>query len=202
MDMRLIEVTDFKSKVRFDLWDNLESNIGKLSLQVMRGSPLVNDETTNLAILAGYTKRGIKHRGFSTWGIQTKLESLYHIGSSPFWLLQNRDVMIPFFAGIGIGIGIIAILNIRYRNRFQSQNHNISIAERVPLHCIRLNTWRFLKSGHYWFGLSLYEYVYDIHVQPWGTTYYKIEPRRHPGYGHEHLRILLIKGVPAAQSKS
>ena len=41
MDMRVIEVTDFKSKVRFDLWDNLESNIGKLPLQVMRGSPLV-----------------------------------------------------------------------------------------------------------------------------------------------------------------
>ena len=41
MDMRVIEVMDFKSEVRFDLRDNLESNIGQLSLQVMRGSPLV-----------------------------------------------------------------------------------------------------------------------------------------------------------------
>ena len=41
MDTRVIEVTDFKSEVRFDLLDNLESNIGKLPLQVMRGSPLV-----------------------------------------------------------------------------------------------------------------------------------------------------------------
>ena len=42
--MRVIEVTDFKTEVRFDLWDNLESNIGKQLLQVMRGSPLVTSE--------------------------------------------------------------------------------------------------------------------------------------------------------------
>ena len=41
MGMRVIEVTDFKFEVRFDHWDNLESNIGKIPLQVMRGSPLV-----------------------------------------------------------------------------------------------------------------------------------------------------------------
>ena len=40
MDLRVIEVTNFKTEVRIWLWDNLESN-GKLSLQVMRGSPLV-----------------------------------------------------------------------------------------------------------------------------------------------------------------
>ena len=28
MDMIVIDVTDFKSEVRFDFWDNLESNIG------------------------------------------------------------------------------------------------------------------------------------------------------------------------------
>ena len=44
MNMRVIEVTDFKSEVRFDLRDNLESNIGKLPLQAMRGSPLVFSE--------------------------------------------------------------------------------------------------------------------------------------------------------------
>ena len=40
LDMRVIEVTDL---TRNDLGDNLESNIGKTSLQVMRGSPLVLD---------------------------------------------------------------------------------------------------------------------------------------------------------------
>ena len=30
MDMRVIEVTDFKSEVRFVLRDKLESNIGKI----------------------------------------------------------------------------------------------------------------------------------------------------------------------------
>ena len=50
MDMTVIEVTDFKSEVRFDLQGRFEatiaseSNIGKLSLQVMRGSPLVYQE--------------------------------------------------------------------------------------------------------------------------------------------------------------
>ena len=47
MNMRVIEVTDFKFEVRFDHWDNLESNIGKIPLQVMRGSPLVSTCTCN-----------------------------------------------------------------------------------------------------------------------------------------------------------
>ena len=51
MDMRVIKVTDFKLEVRFDLWDNLESNIGKLPLQVMRGSPLVNTSADGGSIL-------------------------------------------------------------------------------------------------------------------------------------------------------
>ena len=40
MDMRVIEVTDFKSEVRFDL-RQFREQYWKLPLQVMRGSPLV-----------------------------------------------------------------------------------------------------------------------------------------------------------------
>ena len=51
MDVRVIEVTDFKTEVGIDLWDNLKGNIGKISLQVMRGSPFVlaNRYTSSLA---------------------------------------------------------------------------------------------------------------------------------------------------------
>ena len=45
IDASVIEVTDFKSLVRSD---NLEINIGKNPLQVMRGSPLVSTEGTSI----------------------------------------------------------------------------------------------------------------------------------------------------------
>ena len=41
MDMRLIDVTDFKSEVRFDFPRQFREQYWKLPLQVMRGSPLV-----------------------------------------------------------------------------------------------------------------------------------------------------------------
>ena len=49
LDMRVIEVTDL---TRNDLGDNLESNIWKTSLQVMRGSPLVFLHSTQLSYFA------------------------------------------------------------------------------------------------------------------------------------------------------
>ena len=66
MDMRVIEVTDFKSEVRFDLWDNLESNIGKLPLQVMRGSPLVLKDTS-----------WVSNQGFGTHAEGSKVRPLF-----------------------------------------------------------------------------------------------------------------------------
>ena len=74
MDMRVIEVTDFKLEVRFDLWDNLESNIGKLPLQVMRGSPLVTIKTLTKDGSAAAEEKRAKGGQMAIWEVDDETE--------------------------------------------------------------------------------------------------------------------------------
>ena len=71
IDASVIEVTDFKSLVRSD---NLESNIGKKPLQVMRGSPLVTIKTLTKDGSAAAEEKRAKGGQMAIWEVDDETE--------------------------------------------------------------------------------------------------------------------------------